>query len=87
MTLLRQGVKSGLQDIALVEVDQLLPEFSPFMLDVLEVIDSPAESTKCVHTRNEQEPEAWSGFVGFDGNQGHRQLRQGRPSPGQVVPD
>jgi hypothetical protein len=28
------------------------------MLDVLEVVDSTAESSKCVHTRNEQEPEA-----------------------------
>jgi hypothetical protein len=30
--------------------DLLLPEFSPFMLDVLEVVESPAESPKCVHT-------------------------------------
>jgi hypothetical protein len=38
--------------------DPLLPEFPPFMLDVFEVVDSPAESPKCVRTRNEQRPEA-----------------------------
>jgi hypothetical protein len=30
--------------------DPLLSEFPPFMLNVLEVVDSPAESPKCVHT-------------------------------------
>jgi hypothetical protein len=35
-----------------------VPEFSPFMLDVLEVVDSLAESPKCVTTQNEHEPEA-----------------------------
>jgi hypothetical protein len=35
-----------------------LPEFPPFMFDVLEVVDSPAESPKCVATSNEQEPKA-----------------------------
>jgi hypothetical protein len=30
--------------------DPLLSEFPPFMLDVLEVVDSPAESPKCVAT-------------------------------------
>jgi hypothetical protein len=30
--------------------DPLLSKFPPFMLDVLEVVDSPAESPKCVHT-------------------------------------
>jgi hypothetical protein len=38
--------------------DLLLSEFSTLMLDVLEVVNSPAESPKCVATRNEQEPEA-----------------------------
>jgi hypothetical protein len=38
--------------------DPLLPEFSPFMLDMLEVVDSPAELPKCVATWNEQESEA-----------------------------
>jgi hypothetical protein len=28
------------------------------MLDVIEVVDSPAESPKCVATQNEQEPKA-----------------------------
>jgi hypothetical protein len=46
-TLLRQGVECGLEDVVLVEV----PEFSPFMLDVLEVVNSPVESPKCVATR------------------------------------
>jgi hypothetical protein len=32
--------------------NQLLLEFPPFMLDVLEVVDSPVESPKCVRTRN-----------------------------------
>jgi hypothetical protein len=38
--------------------DPLAPEFSPFMLDAHEVIDSPSESPKCVCTQNEQEAEA-----------------------------
>jgi hypothetical protein len=38
--------------------DPLLPEFLPFMLDVLEVVYSPAESPKCVATQIGQEPEA-----------------------------
>jgi hypothetical protein len=32
-------------------------EFPPFMLDMLEVSNSPAESPKCVTTRTEQELE------------------------------
>jgi hypothetical protein len=38
--------------------DPLLPEFPPFMLDVLELVDSPAEWPKCVATQIGQEPEA-----------------------------
>jgi hypothetical protein len=38
--------------------DPLLPEFPPFMIDMLEVVDSLAESPKCVLTQNEQESEA-----------------------------
>jgi hypothetical protein len=34
----------------------LWPEFSPFMLDMLEVVDSLSESPKCVASRNEQRP-------------------------------
>jgi hypothetical protein len=30
-----------------------LPEFSPFMLDVLEVVDSSSESPKYIRTWNE----------------------------------
>jgi hypothetical protein len=30
--------------------DSLWPEFPPFILDVLEVVDSPTESLKYVHT-------------------------------------
>jgi hypothetical protein len=30
--------------------DLLWPEFPPFMFDVLEVVDSPVESPKCVAT-------------------------------------
>jgi hypothetical protein len=36
----------------------LWPEFPPFMREVLEVVDSPAESPKFVATRNEQRLEA-----------------------------
>jgi hypothetical protein len=42
----------------LLKSDLLLSKFPPFMLVVLKVVDSPAESQKCVRTRNEQEPEA-----------------------------
>jgi hypothetical protein len=49
-TLLRQGVESGFDDVTLLRSDPLLSEFSPFMLDVLEVVDSPAESPKYVAT-------------------------------------
>jgi hypothetical protein len=38
--------------------DPLVLEFPPFMLDMLEVVDSLAESLKCVYTQNEQESEA-----------------------------
>jgi hypothetical protein len=38
--------------------DPLLPEFPPFMLDMLEVVDYPVELPKCVYTQNEQESEA-----------------------------
>jgi hypothetical protein len=36
----------------------LAPEFPPFMFDVFEVVDSSAESSKYVSTRNEQELKA-----------------------------
>jgi hypothetical protein len=36
----------------------LLPEFPPFILDMLEVVDSPVKSSKYVHTYNEQESKA-----------------------------
>jgi hypothetical protein len=41
--------KVGLRMLPLSRLDPLLPEFSPFMLDVLEVVDFSAESPKCVH--------------------------------------
>jgi hypothetical protein len=61
--------------------DPLVPEFSPFMLDVCEVVDSPAELPKCVTTQIEQELKLlleaaktkYSSFVGTDDNQGHCQ--------------
>jgi hypothetical protein len=52
-TLLRQGVEGGLEDVVLPRLNPLLPEFPPFMLDVLEVVNSPAQSPKCVATQNE----------------------------------
>jgi hypothetical protein len=44
--------------LPLLRSDPLLPEFPPFMFDVLEVVYSSAESPKCVRTRNKQRPEA-----------------------------
>jgi hypothetical protein len=42
--------KVGLRMLPLLRSDLLWPEFPPFMLDVLEVVDSPVESSKCVRT-------------------------------------
>jgi hypothetical protein len=42
--------KVGLRMLPLSRSNPLWPEFSPFMLDVLEVVDSPAESLKYVRT-------------------------------------
>jgi hypothetical protein len=50
--------KVGLRMLPLSRSDPLLLEFSSFMLDMLEVVDSPAELPKCVATRIRQEPEA-----------------------------
>jgi hypothetical protein len=56
------------------------------MLDVFEVVDSPAKSPKCVSTQNGS---VWqtglSGFVGSGGSQGHRWLWWGRSFPVQVA--
>jgi hypothetical protein len=38
--------------------DPLVPEFPFYMVDMREVVDSPAESSKCVSTQIEQESEA-----------------------------
>jgi hypothetical protein len=48
-TLLHQGVECGLRMLPLSRSDLLVLEFSPFMLDLLEVVDSPMESSKYVH--------------------------------------
>jgi hypothetical protein len=48
--LFRQVSKVGLRMLFLLKSDSLLPEFPPFMLDVLEVLDSPVELPKCVAT-------------------------------------
>jgi hypothetical protein len=40
----------GLRLLLLSRSDTLLPEFPPFMLDALEVVDSPVESPKYVAT-------------------------------------
>jgi hypothetical protein len=42
----------------LSRLDPLVLEFPPFMIDVYEVVDSLAESSKYVCTRIRQEPEA-----------------------------
>jgi hypothetical protein len=44
--------KVGLRMLPLSRSNMLWPEFSPFMLDMIEVVDSPAESPKmCCHTK------------------------------------
>jgi hypothetical protein len=48
----------GLRMLLLSRSDPLWSEFSPFMLDVLEVVDYPAKSQKCVATWNELRSEA-----------------------------
>jgi hypothetical protein len=47
----------GLRMLPLSRSDPLWSEFPPFILDVLEVVDFPAESPKYVATRIGQEPE------------------------------
>jgi hypothetical protein len=47
-----------LRMLPLLRSDLLLPEFPPLMIDVFEVVDSSAESPKCVSTQNEQELKA-----------------------------
>jgi hypothetical protein len=49
--------KVGLMMLFLSRSNQLMPELLFFMLEVREVVDSPAESLKCVGTRIKQEPE------------------------------
>jgi hypothetical protein len=43
-------VKGGLDDVVLVEVGFIGVGVSPFMLDVREVVNSPAESSKYIAT-------------------------------------
>jgi hypothetical protein len=45
--------KVGLRMLPLSGLDPLLPEFPPFMIDVLEVVNSPADSPKYVRIENE----------------------------------
>jgi hypothetical protein len=47
---LRHGVKGGLDDVVLVEVGFIGVGVSSFMLDVREVVNSPAESSKYIAT-------------------------------------
>jgi hypothetical protein len=49
--------KVGLRMLPLSRKDSLWLEFRPFMLDVLEVVDSPVKSPKCVATQIGQESE------------------------------
>jgi hypothetical protein len=57
-TLLSQGVEGGSRMLPMLRLDPLCPNFPPFMLDVLEVVDFPVELPKCVATRIEHELEA-----------------------------
>jgi hypothetical protein len=50
--------KVDLRMLPLSRLDPLLSKFPPFMLDVLEVVDSPAESPNCVATQIRQELKA-----------------------------
>jgi hypothetical protein len=59
--------------LPLLRSDLLLSEFPPFMLDVLEVVDSLTESPNCVITRIRQAPEA------PDQNCRNRTIRFGKP--------
>jgi hypothetical protein len=52
VTLLRQGIEGMLEDVVLVEVRSISARVS-----TIHVVDSPAESAKCVCTQNEQELE------------------------------
>jgi hypothetical protein len=66
--------KVGLGMLFLLRSDPLLLEFPPFMLDMLEVTDSPAESPKCIRTQNEKESEAPTR------NRANRTIRFGKPN-------
>jgi hypothetical protein len=57
----------------LSRLDLLLSKFPPFILDVFEVVNSPAELQKCVCTQNEQEMEALAQ------NWANRIVRFGKP--------
>jgi hypothetical protein len=46
----------GLRILPLLRSDLMWLEFPPFMLDVLEVVNSPTKSPKCVAIQNEQGP-------------------------------
>jgi hypothetical protein len=48
----------GLIMLFLSRSDPLVSEFPPFMFHVYEVVDSPAESPKCIATRIKQGPKA-----------------------------
>jgi hypothetical protein len=65
--------------------DPLVLEFPPFMLDVLEVVNSPVESPKLGKLDSLVEQTGQSGFVSSDGSQGHRWLWRGCSSPSQVA--
>jgi hypothetical protein len=92
-TLLHQGVEMGLRMLPLSRLNPLLPELSPFMLGVLEVVNSPAESPKCVATQNKQEPKTpfetidigQSGVVKIGNSQGRRQVVTRCFSSGQTA--
>jgi hypothetical protein len=51
-------LKVGLRMLPLLRSDPLWSEFPPFMLDMLEVVESPAESSKCAVTRIEHKLKA-----------------------------
>jgi hypothetical protein len=69
VTLLCQGVEGRLMMLFLSRLDPLVSEFPPFMLDVREVVDSPAESPKVfAHEMNKsRKPLFEIGEIGHSG--------------------
>jgi hypothetical protein len=84
-TLLYQGVKGGLKDVALVEIGSVVTGVSTLQWSRQNVF-----THKTNKSRKPDGP-VWqtglSSFIGSGGSQGHRWLQRGHPSPCQVASD